>query len=284
MPIHDFSFNQPGPKNLQEQVSIPRANGGAIELIPVSVDPVKVPDRDKKDDIFFENLNVNVAEDVSEILPKGFFTLDRGMKNYFSGIRIPTTDSYRMMNARVAGGDKTFLIWNQDLRHGRVTLPVLSINRTSYNYWPEKFSPPHHYMRRRFIDRSGSRVATTFRPVPYLVEYTLTVWAEHKTDAEYATYQITTRFNPLAEFIVEDEHLRQNVILRFNGSNDNSDKDVDAETRPNVRYDFNITAEYAVPLPEKLLPTILGRVSNIKEQVTGALLQNTTGIDAVPIT
>ena len=134
----------------------------------------------------------------------------------------------------------------------------------------------------RFIDRTGSRVTAAFRPVPYLIDYTMTIWSEHKKDAELATYQINTRFNPLAEFIVEDEHLRGSLIMKFNNWSDASDKDVDPETRPNVRYDISITMEGWLPLPEKLLPTILGRVTTLKED-TGAFLQRATGIDVIPV-
>lgn len=284
MPIHDFDFNAPGPKNLQTLDHKPKAGSpaGAIERQPIQANPINVPDKTGRDDIFYEDININKAEDVAEILPQGYRTMDRGIKNYFSGIRIPTTDGIRMMNVRIAGGDKSFLVWRQDLRRGRVTLPVMSINRSTANFNPMKFSPPHHFMDVRFVDRTGSRVTAAFRPVPYLIDYTMTIWSEHKKDAELATYQINTRFNPLAEFIVEDEHLRGSIIMKFNSWSDASDKDVDPETRPNVRYDISITMEGWLPLPEKLLPTILGRVTTLKED-TGAFLQRATGIDVIPV-
>lgn len=290
MPIHNFDFNAPGPGNLQDMSATPQVPGPGSVIpepfpgdIPKLITPlINTPDKNAKDDIFYENINVNVAEDVSEILPVGFRTMDRGVKNYFSGIRIPTTDNVRMMNVRVAGGDKTFLVWDQDLSKGRITLPVMSINRTSANYHAEKFSYPHHFMQTRFTDTSGSRIRAIFRPVPYLIDYSLTIWAEHKRDAEYAQYQINTRFNPLAEFVIEDEHLRGTVTMRWNGFTDNSDKEADAETRANVRYDIDITAEGWLPLPEKLLPTILGKVTTLRED-TGEFLADISGIPDIPV-
>ena len=280
MAIHNFSFGEPGPKNLQDLRFEPKTSSpaGAVERNPKITDPINFPDQTGRDDIFFDNTNINIAEDVREILPQGFRTMDRGIKNYFSGIRIPTTDDFRMMTVRISGGDKSFLIWRQDLGRGRVTLPVMSINRGAANRYEDKYSPPFHAMRTRFVDKTGSRAANTFRPVPYLIDYTLTIWAEHKKDAELATYQINTRFHPLAEFVVEDEHLKGNVIMRFNGWKDSSDKDVDAETRPNIRYDIDITMEGWLPLPEKLVPTILGKVITMKE-ITGEFLQVASGIN-----
>jgi translation initiation factor IF-1 len=284
MPVHDFDFQAPGPGNLKDMRFDPKTStpAGAPEPKPqISPIPKNFPDETARDDIFYEDININKAEDVAEILPAGYRTMDRGMKNYLSGIRIPTKDGMRMMQVRIAGGDKTFLIWNQDLRRGRVTLPVMSVNRGSATYNSEKFSPPKHLMSRRFVDNTGSRIAAAFRPVPYLIEYSLTIWAEHKRDAEYATYQINTRFNPLAEFVIEDEHLKGTVILRWNDWTDSSDKDVEADIRPNVRYDLSITAEGWLPLPEKLLPTVLGRVTTISEE-DGTALQNLQGKDVIP--
>lgn len=284
MPVHPFDFQGPGPANLQDMRFAPKTStpAGAPEPKPaIDPRPLNHPDETARDDIFYEDININKAEDVAELLPAGYRTMDRGMKNYLSGIRIPTKDGIRMMQVRIAGGDKTFLVWNQDLRRGRVTLPVMSVNRGSATYNPEKFSPPKHYMATRFVDNTGGRIAAAFRPVPYLIDYTLTIWAEHKRDAEYATYQINTRFNPLAEFIIEDEHLKGTVILRWNDWTDSSDKDVEADIRPNTRYDISITAEGWLPLPEKLLPTVLGRVTTIRE-LDGTALQNISGKDVIP--
>lgn len=283
MPIHEFDFQGAGPGNLQDMRYTPKTSQppGAPEPKPlIDPKPLNFPDDTARDDIFFEDMNINKAEDVAEILPQGYRTMDRGIKNYFSGIRIPTKDGIRMMQVRIAGGDKTFLVWRQDLRRGRVTLPVMSINRGSASYNPEKFSPPYHIMARRFVDNTGGRIAAAFRPVPYLIDYAMTIWAEHKRDAEYATYQINTRFNPLAEFVIEDEHLKGTVILRWNDWTDSSDKDVDADVRPNTRYDISITIEGWLPLPEKLLPTILGKVTTFRE-LDGQALQNVQGRDVI---
>jgi hypothetical protein len=286
MPIHQFDFNDAPPIGLQNQVVGPKSEG-APEPQPLLTPQVGHPDLSKRTNIHYENLNVNIAEDVREILPRGFHTMDRGLKNYFSGIRIPTTAGTQFMGVRVAGGDKSLLIWQQDLRRGRVQLPVLSINRGSANYNPQKFSPPYYTMTGRggtgsFTDKTGSRRRQTFRPVPYLIDYTLIIWAEHKDEAEFASYQICTRFNPLAEFKVEDEFLRGNVIMKQNSWRDASDKDVDPDTRANVRYEVDITMEGWLPLPERVGPTILGRVTTLKED-TGEFLQNVSGIDVFPL-
>lgn len=213
---------------------------------------------------------------LEEFLTPAFRSLDDAMKQYWSGVRVPTKDSYRFMRVKVAGGDKSLLIWADDLQEGRVRLPVAAISRESHNFNPEKFSPPYLAMTSRFLSTRGDQAAKVYRPVPFLVDYTLTAWAEHKRDAEYILYQTLTRFNPLAEFRMYDGKLEGNVQLRFNGSNDASDKETGHDQYANVRYEITMSAEAWLPLPEKIVPTVLGRVTNLKE-LSGQLLLTSTG-------
>ena len=85
MAIHNFSFGEPGPKNLQDLRFEPKTSSpaGAVERNPKITDPINFPDQTGRDDIFYDHTNINIAEDVREILPQGFRTMDRGIKNYF---------------------------------------------------------------------------------------------------------------------------------------------------------------------------------------------------------
>lgn len=204
---------------------------------------------------------------LEEFLQPGFRALDDAMKQYWSGMRVPTKDSYRYMRVKVAGGDKSLLLWADDLKEGRVRLPLAVLDRTGHEFNPEKYSPAYHAMTARYLSTRGDRVAIVYRPVPFLVEYTLTIWAEHKRDAEYILYQVLTRFNPLAEFRMSDGKLEGNVQLRFGGSSDTSDKETGYDQHANVRYEVTTTAEAWLPLPEKIVPTVLGRVAVVREKL-----------------
>jgi hypothetical protein len=204
---------------------------------------------------------------LEEFLIPGFRSLDDAMKQYFSGIRVPTKDSYRFMRTKIAGGDKSLLLWKDDLKEGRARLPLAAISREGAEFNAEKFSPPHHPMSTRFLSRRGDQAAMVFRPTPWLVEYNLTIWAEHKRDAEYILYQILSRFNPLAEFRMSDGKIDGSVQLRFGGSTDASDKETGFDQNANVRYEVTATAEAWLPLPEKIVKTVLGRVTTLQEKL-----------------
>jgi hypothetical protein len=106
-----------------------------------------------------------------------------------------------------------------------------------------------------------------YRPAPYLVDYTLTIWSETKNDAENALFQILPRFNPLAELIAFDGHITGNVPIRNGGWTDNSDKDAPADQLAKIKYEITCKAEAWLPLPSEISPTIVGRVSSIDGEV-----------------
>jgi hypothetical protein len=202
---------------------------------------------------------------LEEFLIPGFRSLDNSMKQYWSGIRVPTKDSYRFMRVKIAGGDKSLLVWNDQLVEGRARLPVAAISRESIEFNAEKFSPPYHVMRNRFLSTRGDQVAQVFRPTPWLVDYNLIIWAERKRDIEYILYQVLNRFNPLGEFRMFDGHIQGNVQLRYGGSTDASDKEAGFDTHAKVRYEVTMSAEAWLPLPERIAKTVLGQVALLKE-------------------
>jgi len=198
--------------------------------------------------------------DIEDFVGRGFRYLDGAMKNYWADIRIPTKDSCRFVRTKIAGMQKSLEIWNEDLRHGRVKLPVISISRTGQEYNPLKFTPPYGYTGKQFVNNARSMVALSYRPTPYIVNYTLSIWAETKRDAEHILYQVLTRFNPLAELVVSDEHNVGSVQMKLTASTDDSDKEAAAEQHAKVKYGVSYAAEAWLSLPKKVMPTILGTV------------------------
>jgi hypothetical protein len=267
MPVYQFEYDDgANPVKVTDQRFTPKDRDGE-PIVRTLISPIPQPPVAKREDILFENQNVNTSFDINEFLPQGYRTMDRGIKNYFSGIPVPTKDGYRIMEVRISGGDKPYLIWAQDLVRGRVQLPIMSIKREGDEHYPPKFSPAHtHYMSKRFVDTEGTKVALAYRPISSLINYSLSVWAEHKRDLEFIHYQIRTRFNPVAEFMVEDEHLRGSVFLKYNGMTVAVDDELPADQRANKRYEYAISMEGWMPLPEKIVSTILGRVFTLREQ------------------
>ncbi len=260
MPLHSFNA---------EFTPTPRADNASLEMVPlIATHPQgleQLSDVEGGRTKFLGDSTQAHPDFIQEFLMPGFRALDEGMKNYWSGMKIPTKDSTRMMRVKIAGGDKTILAWRDLMSDGRARLPVASLNRLSFAQDPRKFSPPYLSMTRRYTSNRMDRVALVKRPVPFLVTYELIVWASYKKDAEHILYQILTRFNPLAEFKLYDDHISGVVVLKCDGSTDHDEK-------AKVRYEFKMTAEAWLPLPETIVPTILGQVSSVRESATQAQL------------
>jgi hypothetical protein len=120
-------------------------------------------------------------------------------------------------------------------------------------------------MGHRYLNTDGSLAAKQFRPVPYMVNYEMGVWAEHKRDAEYILYQVLTRFNPLAELRMYDGKIVGNVQMKLTSSSDSSDKEIANDSNAKVKYDYAFSCEAWLPLPEVVVPTVLGSVRVISE-------------------
>lgn len=212
---------------------------------------------------------------INEFLMPGFQALDEAMKMYWSGIRVPTKDSYRLMRVMVTGVDKSLAEWRDYLLDGRARLPVASVDRGSFQVNPQKFSTPNLTMARRYSPR-GDTVTLIRRPVPFLVEYSLLVWTSWKRENDYIQHQVATRFNPLAEFRMSDGHIIGNVQLKFNSGSDATEKEAGHDMRPAIRYEYHMTAEAWLPLPEVAVPTVLGCAISLRD-IAGNLLSGSKG-------
>lgn len=264
MPVYNFDYqNVDSPLNQVDQRFNPRHDG--IRTSDKVMSTLPQPDSKQRDDIWFDTINIDKSTEVHEFMHQGYKTIDRGMKNFFSGIMIPTPNGIKPMQVRLSGGDKPYLIWAQDLKYGRVSLPVLSIKRESEEFNPIKYGPAIMPVSKRFIDTVKSRVAVGYRPISSLLKYNVSMWAEHKADLEYFLYWVRVRFNPEADFYVEDEKLRMNIFTKYGGMTINIDDDVPVDQRANKRYDYSFVAEGYLPLPEKIFPSILGRVTILKD-------------------
>ena len=262
---------------------IPRTNSppGAMEAKPLFIPLSQLPDKTGHKHLPFNKINIG-TDDTRNILPMGFQTMDEGIKQWLSDIVVPTKDGQKKVTVRVPRSDRTVLIWQQELKEGRIRLPVISVHRNSETFHAEKFSPPYHRMRRMFADKAGTRLALIYRPRHYLLEYQITAWTEFKQDAEYIKYQMLTRFSPLAEIHIADEYLQGNLIMKFGSATDNSEIEAAKNTLAKVRYDFTLSAEGWLPLPEKLTPAILGKVQ-VLQDTSGVIYQAQFGRETVNI-
>lgn len=265
MAIYDFNFNQ-------SKSTSPISEGYTDSKKEIVAKYDRVPNQSEHKSPIAEvnSQGQNLSpEEVVQISQRGFYRLDEGMKNWLSGIKVPTTDSYKIAQSYIISHDKSVLAWAQELFDGRVQLPIVSIYRQSWSFDPGRFTPPYLPYRRVFTDRTRRKVKMSYRPIPFKVEYTTSIWASFKSDAEYIMSNIIRRCNPLGEFEVEDDvGIPIMARVKNNGNTNSADIDLDAKSKPKVIYDISMTVDYELPLNEKIVPTVLGKVLTLKERDT----------------
>ncbi len=214
--------------------------------------------------------NIDHTEDHVNTLEHEFLHVDRGMLDYFSNLECPSKDGTRSekVKARIAGGDKSILIWEKELEPGskRVKLPVISINRGGASPNATKRSPTAMPVDWTYVNQ-GKRARLSFAPQAWVISYTITIWTNQKADTEYILRQISDRFDHGMQdrFRIETENHVGQAIIELKSITPNSDIDVDSETQPKVRYDMEFQVEAWVPRGTVIVPTILGEVITIHE-------------------
>lgn len=201
--------------------------------------------------------------DIEDFLMPGFRSLDEAMKMWWSGMRVPTKDSYRFCRIKVAGGSKSVMVWRDELRNGRARMPVASLTRGKEDFNKDRYSPSYHPMAVRMPSSRSDLAVMVCRPTPWLVDYTLSVHCVSKRDAEYINYQVLTRFNPLATFRMSDGRLTGDATVRFGGGSDQSERETQADQSRLVKYEYSMTVEAWLPLPERVVKTVIGMVTNV---------------------
>lgn len=232
--------------------------------------------------------NIDHTEGQLNTLEPEFLHVDRAMLGYFSDLECPSKDGLRTskVRARIAGGDKSILVWEKELQQGsrRVQLPVISINRGNANPNKNKQHPTGYATSWTYINNS-SQARLSFASQPWLIDYTITIWANQKFDAENIIRQITDRFDHgLQDRIrIETENHFGQAIIEMQNISFSGDIEPESETQPKVRYDIAFKVEAWVPRKTIVVPTILGQIVAIKEQSTNAFLSIDNSLSAIKI-
>lgn len=275
MSIHDFDFNVFQDNNVRTSfIEQPNSLDDKAPVIdPMSPGFTANDNCGECNDICVEdNIDINFVEEVKEVFVPGFKLMDRGIKNYFSGIRIPLgkgNEEYILMPVRISGADQDVLVYaDKNIRGGRLTLPFLSISRTGENFDPKRYSPPILPVYRH-IHCNGKKSESVYRPVPYLIDYSLEIISEHKADAEYALFAIVSKLNPIGSYFLEEKSMgiSHEVIIHPRGSTDNSDLESDGSQRTYIKKSITIQMEGWLPVPTKVVPNILTTPVTVREGV-----------------
>jgi len=209
---------------------------------------------------------------VREDVPVAFHALERSLKHYFGDLPVPAKDHVRFMRVRIAGSNRAVLMHTQAQQEGQTILPIAALSGgKDYEFNPEKYSLPFFPMAVRYLNNSRNKVAKVFRPVPVLVNYTLTVVTESKRDMGTIQTHLMRRFNPYAELMVDDGRISGAVQLHYKGANTTTELEVPFDQDQVNTWELNFQAETWIPLPELVTPTVRGTIAVWKESCTSTV-------------
>jgi hypothetical protein len=280
VPIHDFSqsvvdYQNPLTSQQPAQYPIGLEQSADLNTPPLSAVAGAKPGFT---DMLTGRGGWTLPVDERDYQEPAFRPLEEALKMYWSGIRVPCKDGYRMLRIKIAGQSRPLAIWRDDLLNGRAVLPVGSIARSNFTWDKERYAPPFHPMAYRYVNGEGSAVALVYKPTPVLVNYTLTVVSETKRDDGYVMTTVMRRFQSgVIEFIVKDGHTNYVARGNFDGGDNQTEGRLDDGARGFIVTAYKMVVEAYLPLPERVLPTVLA-VNNQFRLPDGTVLDTTPNL------
>lgn len=209
-------------------------------------------------DILTGNQMWTAPSDIHDFTEPALRPLEESLKMFFSGIRVPYKDGYRMLRMRIANPQRSLSVWRDELLDGRATIPVGAIVRGGFDYDRTRYAPPYHPMAYRYNNRSGTSVSMIYKPTPINVTYSLSVMTESKTDEGHCMTSIMRRFQSgIAEFIVNSAYSQWVARANYTGSDTQTEQRVDDGAKSFVVTVYKMSVEAWLPLPERSVPTAL---------------------------
>ena len=94
-----------------------------------------------------------------------------------------------------------------DLREDKTRVPIISFYPSNTTYDQSREIPGEIYYKAGFLDASKKDIIILNKEVPFLLQWTLSIWTKYKSDMSYVRQQLLNRFNPNVVFLVENQEI-----------------------------------------------------------------------------
>jgi len=94
-----------------------------------------------------------------------------------------------------------------DLRDDKTRVPIISFYPSNITYDQTRELPGEVFYKGKFVDASKKDIIILNKEVPFLVQWTLSIWTKYKSDMGYVRQQLLNRFNPNVVFLVDDQEI-----------------------------------------------------------------------------
>jgi len=94
-----------------------------------------------------------------------------------------------------------------DLRGDKTRAPIISFYPSTTTYDQSRELPGEIFYKAGFLDASKKDSILLNKQVPFLVQWTLSIWTKYKSDMGYVRQQLLSRFNPNVVFLIENQEI-----------------------------------------------------------------------------
>ena len=94
-----------------------------------------------------------------------------------------------------------------DLREERTKIPIIAFQISGYTYSQARQLPGEIYYSSQFKDSSKKDIIRSNKPVPFDLQYTMSVWTKTRADMFFIQQQLLSRFNPNVTFEIDTQEI-----------------------------------------------------------------------------
>jgi hypothetical protein len=94
-----------------------------------------------------------------------------------------------------------------DLRDDKTRVPIVSFYPSNTTYDQAREIPGEMFYKGNFVDASKKDIIILNKEVPFILQWTISIWTKYKSDMAFIRQQLLNRFNPNVVFLVENQEI-----------------------------------------------------------------------------
>jgi hypothetical protein len=126
-----------------------------------------------------------------------------------------------------------------DLREDRTKIPIIGFYISAMTYDQSRELPGEIFYKGQYVDDSKKDIIMLNKEIPFVLQYTLSIWTKSKSDMFYIHQQLLNRFNPNIVFYID----KQEIPCRLDSIVDTSALEVRDGAYQLVRNDVVLTLD-----------------------------------------
>lgn len=168
----------------------------------------------------------------------------QGMYDWLSCITLDRPEAPYEIPVVYSTPERAFADLTQPRVEGQVDIPKISFFMTGAQMDMERFVPTFvnpHWNKQDI----GDKWRVSPRPMPYNLDFAVTVWTQFQIDQDIVAYRIMSRFTPSSYLYINGTPSR----ISLSSFSDTSDLEPGTDADRKIRKDYSFSVEAWMPMP-----------------------------------